>query len=612
MALSAPRRAFLDIASLAFSLMGFLGLFAVVYSLKTGAFGIPRVLYLTFLAMTGAPFLVALVQPPKLPFLLPPVVAGFLSYPIGAPYGIVFGVDPIFNFSFTRSVLESGFWSPGTGTAFDVTYSFYPVGNVFIAYVILTTAAPPAAAFIWVQPILRLIAVPATVYAISGRLFGVRVAALALFFYLGTASILFHSPVQQGMGIVFVGLSLLALVLLTQHLERRQQRATQILFALSGAGIILTHHLSSYIFAAWLAVLAVLMLHPRLRPAGASIRLTTLFFYFIGLLNLYIAAFTYPIFLEQEATFEGVVNRIVTPGETAARGGVSLGSGLGRTFNTVEIAWLGGSILGVLVLALIGIRRYRRSREAPFAAMNGLVAVALVLGTLPLLATGFSYIPLRISEYANLFVAPFAATTLLRWGRTDTLRLIRLLRGMLPNERWLPRALVLALCAALFMGGSLAPANNMRIYFEPPGVRTSESSLGFGPDVIRASDWAAVHFVELGREGRAVRVWGDQLAVNAFGGFSRLRVPFGSSELFQGTTIADQPRSRLCLGDYIAVSRFLTEARPDFFHEPALSEPLTRAEVGKFETDPTLALVYRDATFSLFRVVAQAPFAECR
>lgn len=605
MALSAPRRAFLDIASLAFSLMGFLGLFAVVYSLKTGAVGIPRLLYLAFFAMTCAPFLVAFVQPPKLPFLVPPIVAGFLAYPIGAPQGIVYSVDPIFNFTFTRSVLEGGFWSPGSGSAFDRTYSFYPVGNVFVAYVILTTAASPAVAFPWIQPILRLLAVPAAVYAIGQRLFGPRIAALAMFFYLGTPSILFHSPVQQSAGVIFVGLSLLALVILTQNIEHGPQRRAQFLFVLMSAGIVMTHHLSSYLFAAWLAVLAVLMVHPRFRPAGVSIRLTTLSLYFIAILNLYIVAFTYPIFLEQEENFESVINRLVTPDESPTRG-VSLGSGLGRTFSTFEIAWLASSVLGILILGLIGIRQYRRAREAPFAVMNGLVASVLVLGTLPLIATGFSYIPLRISEFSNFFLAPFAATTLFRWGRTDPFRLARIARGMrLPKEGWLPRAVVLGLCVALFMGGILAPITNLRMYFEAPEARTSESPLGFGPDVIRASAWATERF------GPA-RVWGDQLATEAFAGFARMHVDFGSGELFEGPTIDSQSRSRLCRGDYIAVSRFLTTTRPDFFHEPALPQPLPQQDVDKFDIDPTLALVYRDDTFAIYRVmISTAPPANC-
>src|SRR5437867_11386180 len=126
------RRAFLDIVSLATCLVGFIGLIFVVWRMKTGVFGTPRALYLLFIGMACAPFYVALVRPPKIPFLLPPVIAIFLLYPIGAPHGIVYSTDPIFNFSFTQDLLRTGFWDPGGGNAFAKTYSFYPIGNVFV------------------------------------------------------------------------------------------------------------------------------------------------------------------------------------------------------------------------------------------------------------------------------------------------------------------------------------------------------------------------------------------------------------------------------------------------------------------------------------------------
>src|SRR5205823_1412094 len=231
-------------------------------------------------------------------------------------------------------------------------------------------------------------------------------------------SILFNAPVQQGMGIIFVGLSLLSLVMLTQVPEGRAQRRTQILFALVCAAIVMTHHLSSYVFAAWLGVLALLMLHPRFRPVGASTRMTALFFYFIGLLNLYIITFTYPIFLLHEETLQTVIAKFLNPEDfpTTVGGG---GGGLGRTFSTVEIVWLAGSVLGLVLLSIIGVIRYRRARQQPFAVSNGVVAATMVVLTLPLIATTLNYIPLRITEFSTLFAAPFAATALIRASRTD-------------------------------------------------------------------------------------------------------------------------------------------------------------------------------------------------
>src|SRR5437773_11930775 len=106
---------------------------------------------------------------------------------------------------------------------------------------------------------------PTTVFAIGRRLFRPRIAALGVFFYLKTASILFNVPVQQGIGIIFVGLSLLSLVMLTRSSDRSSQRRAQLLFVCVAGGIVMTHHLSSYIFAGWLGALVVLMSRPRFR-----------------------------------------------------------------------------------------------------------------------------------------------------------------------------------------------------------------------------------------------------------------------------------------------------------------------------------------------------------
>jgi hypothetical protein len=601
LAVRVQRPAFLDLASLAFCLMGFLGLIAVVYQLKTGVLGVSRALYVFFLAMTCAPFYVALVKAPKLLYLVPPTVGILLMYPISAPFGLVYSADPIFNFAFTRNVLEQKFWSPGTGSGFSATYSFFPLGNVFVAYVILTTSVPGAAAFLWVQSCVRLLAGPAIVYSVGRRLFGIRAAVLSVFFYLGTPSILFNAPVQQGMGIIFVGLSLLSLVMLTQVPEGRAQRRTQILFAFVSAAIVMTHHLSSYVFAAWLGVLALLMLHPRFRPVGASTRMTALFFYFIGLLNLYIITFTYPIFLLHEETLQTVIAKFLNPEDfpTTVGGG---GGGLGRTFSSLEIVWLAGSVLGLVLLSIIGVIRYRRARQQPFAVSNGVVAATMVVLTLPLIATTLNYIPLRITEFSTLFAAPFAATALIRASRTDRVSRSRLMPRILGEGRWVPKLLAVLMCAVFFMGGSLAPLINMRTYFETPDARTTESPVNLGSDMMRAADWARVHF------GPA-RLWGDQLAVNAFAGFADMRVDFGSTRLFEGPTLPPvecevRGGFQVLVGDYIATDRYMLTLRANFLHEPLLVGPLTPAELAKFDLDPQLGIVYQDETVTLYRGMA--------
>src|SRR5207237_8743240 len=131
-----------------------------------------------------------------------------------------------------------------------------------MGYVILTAGLPGAAVYAWIEALLRLMAVPTTVFAIGRRLFSTRIAALGVFFYLGTASILFNVPVQQGIGIIFVGLSLLSLVMLTRSSDRSSQRRAQLLFVCVPGGLVITRDLPSYIYAAWLGRRVALLPRP--------------------------------------------------------------------------------------------------------------------------------------------------------------------------------------------------------------------------------------------------------------------------------------------------------------------------------------------------------------
>lgn len=586
------RKAFLDLASLGACLVGLIVLVLTVWELKTATGNPPRLLFLASLALVCSPFYVALVRTPKVLYLLPPLVVIFLLYPIASPHGIVFTSDPIFNYSFTNNVLASGFWVPGDGQAFASTYSFYPLGNVFNGYVIAVGQLDGIQAYMWIEPLVRLAAVPATVYAIGRRLFGPRTAVFGLLLYLGTASILFNVPVQQGIGVIFVGLALLTLILLTQEPTRAAQHRIEILFVLMGAAIILTHHLSSYVFAGWLAAVLAFTLDKRNRRAMASPRLGLLVVAFLAILGLYVLLFTYRVFLSQQLTVQGVLAGFVAPEQAPT----PQAPALGRTFSTLEVAWLGGSVLGLFLLAMATIWRYRVTRQHPFAAATGLVACALTLITLPLIVTPLNYVPLRIGEYTNLVVAPLAAATLLRFSQGGLRKPIRRLPEFIRKQKWLAPGSVVLVCALLVMGGSLAPIS-MRTYYEPPNGRTTDSQIYLGADGLRAAGWATGHFDE-------GRMWGDQLAVDVFAGFSDMRVDYGSLRFFQNDTLNASTWAHLSLGDYVVVDSLMLTLRPNWLHEPLSPANLSSAQVDKFATDPHFALVYQDATYSVYRVMS--------
>jgi len=581
-----PKGAFQDLVALAACFLGLVGLIAAILALKAEPLSVPRPLFLGLLALACAPFYLALLRPVNPLFLLPSIIAVFLLYPIANPHGFVYSRDPIFNFEAARTVIESGQWIPGAGAVFARTYSYYPVGNVFLGAT--TAGLPGEAAYLWAEPLVRLLALPAAVYSIGRRLFDSRVGVIALLFYLGTGSILFNLPVQQGMGVIFVALALLSLCILSTS-RGPGRRGLFVLFILSAAAIVVTHHLSSYVFAIWLGGMAALSFLPRNREALRPLHLGPLFAVYGAVLFVYAALLTAPLVLRQTSSVEGVIANLLDPADVPSKPII-----LGRTFTTLEIAWLGMSILILVLFALVAIRKIGQLPERRFAWTCGLVAALLVIVTLPGIATSLNFVPLRISEFTNLIVGPLAAFTLLEWLRGKSGKARPHSPTDSPRFR---RPVVLAVVMLLFMGGNLAPLT-MRAYYESPGARISDTPLNAGEDALRAATWAKGH---LGRE----RMWGDMLSTSVLTGFANLRADFGHYRVFANETLNATSWARLQVGDYVVVNRFMVTHRPDFLDDEGPSGPLAAGQVTKFAADPHFARVYDDDTFVVYRVMTR-------
>src|SRR5712691_1844858 len=136
----------------------------------------------------------------------------------------------------------------------------------------------------------------------------------------------------------------------------------------------------------------------------------------------------------------------------------------------------------------------------------------------------------------------------------------------------------------------------LRAYFESFSSRATDSPLYLGPDSVRVSAWATAHFGD-------GRMWGDQLANDVFAGFGFMPVDFGATRVFVSTTLNESVWCQVKVGDYVAVDYLMTILRPNFLHEGLLPAPLSAVQVGKFATDPHFALVYQDATFSIYRMM---------
>jgi len=365
-----------------------------------------------------------------------------------------------------------------------------------------------------------------------------------------------------------------------------------LLFAVVSAAIVMTHHLSSYVFAFWLTALAILMVRRRARQTLPVIRLVVLFTYFVVILLMYIDVLTKAIFLIHQQTLETALTNLVAPEVTAGGGS---GSNLGRTFTQIEIGWLIATLIGLFLLAFFTAARHRATRHNPFDLANGIVASFLVFVTLPLIVTPLNYVPLRINEYAGFIVMPFAGATLIRWARSDFWKSAKRAPRAFREKPWIPRLAVVAIAAGIVMGGNLAPIT-LRAYFESFSSRATDSPLYLGPDSVRVSAWATAHFGD-------GRMWGDQLANDVFAGFGFMPVDFGATRVFTSMTLNESVWCQVKVGDYVAVDYLMTVLRPNFLHEGLLPTPLSAVQVGKFATDPHFALVYQDATFSVYRMM---------
>src|SRR5207237_9295980 len=75
---------------------------------------------------------------------------------------------------------------------------------------------------------------------------------------------------------------------------------------------------------------------------------------FLVVLALYIVTVSYRVFIVHEQSLQLILDRLIAPESLPT----STTPRLGRTFSTLEIAWLGGSVLAVPALGWFSVRSY--------------------------------------------------------------------------------------------------------------------------------------------------------------------------------------------------------------------------------------------------------------
>ncbi|MFZ1023532.1 MAG: hypothetical protein WAN87_05305 [Thermoplasmata archaeon] len=599
-----PRRVLL---ALSLSLVGFLLVAVLIYSTKyLGAgptvFDLPsRDLWVLGLMLAVSPLLFAVFHRVSIVFLLPGIALIFLLYPLFSPFGLPYDRDVVYNFQFASVLLQTGHWVPGgpnfTGQASD--YSLYPGSGVYNAEFASATGIPLVTSIQWSIPIFRLLVLPPVVYTIGKRLFSPRVGMLSLLLFMGIPSILFNISVQQEFAVPFFALTFLLLAYVVLEPEIWSS-AVFILLVLFSSFIVISHALTSYVTLAWLGgFLLVAFLLARQEKIRWS-RVAPIFVTYLATFVVYTYFFTATLFEFQLGQLETNARAILATSPASA---TPAAAGVGLSFPLYQQAWSYGAFLFIVVLGIVGLLAFRRSKQWSFIGINVVLALILTLATIPFLATDFSFLVQRVLEWTSFFLLPLVAWWLLDqlWphvtrspseGNQSS-------RRSSPNwRRYVGPVAAIAIVVLIFTGGSLVPYSS-RDQFAPTSQIEDDSPVLINGNDYAVAVWAHTHL------NRSVMVWGDYFTYAVLGGFGAFNVGWDGYLPFNGTTVSESAWALLKVGQYIVVDQYMTTKTPEFYG-PADDQPtgpLNEAQITKFNNPTYFDRVFDNSRFTIYMVI---------
>lgn len=590
---------------LGLALVGFIEVAAQLYTLKfVGSgptlLGLPsRVLFVFGLTLVVAPLILSVFRRPVVLFVLPSIALVFLLYPLFAPYGIPSGLDPIYNFQFAQSLLQTGHWTAGSGvTNQAVAYSYYPGSAVFNAELASFTGVPLYQTFTWGIPLLRLLLLPAAIYGLANRYFGSRIAFGAVLIFLATPSILFNAPVQSEFAIPFFALTLTLVGYLLVDGQNRQS-SLAVSAALFAGLVVISHTLTAYALAAWLVGLLRLSVLFRSSSSSRIGRAGAVLGAYLAFLFLFTYTVSRPEFLANYNSLTTVLGSLLNPASLSRSSATSLGA----SFPLYQLVWSYLAFLVLLLGSLLVLRRWFRTQRRSFATPNLIMAILAVVVALPLLVTPYNFLAERIMEYGEVFMAPALAWGIVRWTRPGLVGPVAA-RSVTRREgaptawrRYGTVVGVIALVVLVFTGGSLVPAST-RDQFAASSAISEGSTLHISQHSYTLAQWARSHLTA------STYVWGDYLTYSVFGGLGRFNMQYNQYSIFNGTTLPASVWAKVPLGSYVVVDKYMTTSTPQFPGDLQPTGPLTSGQFEKFNDPAFFDLVYQDSTFTIYQVVA--------
>jgi len=611
---SDPRMA---LASLFFSLIGFLGVALVLYEYKfrgvsASLDGFPtRVIFVVFLALAAAPFFVTIFRRVPLPYLVLPVVLIVSIYALFSPFGLPYSRDPIYNFQVSQAMLNLHSWSPNQGvTAQAQTYSYYPGGAIFDALVARLTGLTLLQSFNWSYVLFRLLVIPLAIYALTARVLSARAAPLAVLLYISVPSIELGVPTQQDFAVVWF---LLAVVILAFLIKASPEDSLflRVMLFVASAMVVISHHVSTYFLLAFLLGIAVFPWLLKRKDPYPNLRAPYAFLRTAALVLVWVALVTLPVLQKQSAIFLANANLLFHPSAQSSVATVVPGT----SYPTYQLFWIGFAIAISVVAAIIVLIEKYRDDEAAFVTFALITSFVIAIVSIPFVSTGFNFLALREFEFIGVIIAPALA-----WFLVERVAYGRLLPSPRPARSAAPSvpavhprsrhawsvAFAGLLVLIVITGGYLVPLSTRDQFATVPQGVLIDSPVYIDHNAYEASSWAASYI------SRDHAMWGDYLAYSVFGGFAAFKTVYDPYPMFNGTTFNANTVSRMAVGDLIVTDVYMTEPHLEpVFPGPLYDQPaggfIPLANLAKFNNPTEFAVLYQDSTFTVYQVVAIPP-----
>jgi len=559
-------------------------------------------------------------------------IANF-GFVLWAPYGYPYGRDSQFAYQAAQNIQEEGFWIAGSGTSQSTAYSYYPAMYLIHVNISNLTGIPLSILIMFFDSVLRFMLIPIFLYLLFRKYFDKEIALICIFLYGSTLTFI-NFPHHENFAIIFfVG----SIYLFTKVLEKNKI-ADKIYFLLFSCIIIISHHFTGFIYMGWLilfiTVFLVFVFFSRFKKMNLNMNLKNPVFlslliliFFIGW-NLNLAGpvttnfsrslvsslnrgiqsninsliievnpETRPLIVNQSLTVQRVSEDLMVMRKTEdvkKEKIISLSNFInyyfeniptlinsrypGANFTFLQIFIIGTSLMLTLIFVVYGLYNFKYILTNIFLIANLVFAVCILALTFITFLTGFSFLALRIFEFASIGYIPLIAYSL---------------QKVYQKNKWLAYFVVLSMIIIFLASQFMIRVGTIRHFYVPKDKILSDNEFFNTPGIIGAAYWSKETF------DKDTSIISDKLAEDTIGAFGRANVLIYDRRLitlfFYRSTIEDSTLDEVYKRNItIFATHKYMKTNYSFYK---------KINFDKFENNKRINKIYNDADVQIYRTL---------